>query len=359
MSCGVERDTTCKLTKGIISQTAGFLQLQDNPKVAEPISLMPREKFEMKLLTGSAHPKLAQEIADYIGVSLVDTTVTTFPDGESFVRINENIRGRDVFIIQPTCPPTNHNLMELLIMVDAARRASAARITAVIPFFGYARQDRKDQPRVPITAKLVANLLVAAGVNRVLTMDLHAQQLQGFFDIPMDHLYAAPVLIKYLRTKNLGDFVVVSPDVGGVKMASAYAQAMKVSLAIVVKRRISASETEAKYVIGEIEGKNVLIVDDITETAGTLLAAAKILRAAGAANIYAMVSHAVLTELAAERLCNSEIKELVTTDSVPKATLEGCPLHVCSIAPLMGEGIKRIHDDESVTSLFEINGKSV
>lgn len=319
---------------------------------------MSHDKFEMKLLTGSAHPELAREIAGYIGTPLVDTTVTTFPDGESFVRINENIRGRDVFIIQPTCPPANHNLMELLIMVDAARRASAARITAVIPFFGYARQDRKDQPRVPITAKLVANLLVAAGVNRVLTMDLHAQQLQGFFDIPMDHLYAAPVLIKHLRTKKLGDLVVVSPDVGGVKMASAYAQAMKASLAIVVKRRISASETEAQYVIGEVEGKNVLIVDDITETAGTLLAAAKILRSAGAADIYAMVSHAVLTDIAAGRLHDSEIKELITTDSVPRPNLEGCPLWVCSVASLMGEGIKRIHDDESVTSLFEINGQS-
>ncbi len=317
-----------------------------------------RAKSEMKLLTGSAHPELAREIADYIGVPLGDTTVTMFPDGETFVRINENIRGRDVFIIQPTCPPTNHNLMELLIMVDAARRASAARITAVIPFFGYARQDRKDQPRVPITAKLVANLLVAAGVNRVLTMDLHAQQLQGFFDIPMDHLYAAPVLIKYLRTKNLDDLVVVSPDVGGVKMGSAYAQALKAGLAIVVKRRISASETEAQYVIGEVEGKNVLLVDDMTETAGTLLAAAKILRAAGAKDIYAMVSHAVLTDLAAERLRGSEIKQLVTTNSVPVAKLDGCPLQVCSVAGLMGEGIKRIHDDESVTSLFEINGQT-
>ncbi len=317
-----------------------------------------REKSEMKILTGSAHPELAREIADYIGVPLGDATVTMFPDGETFVRINENIRGRDVFIIQPTCPPTNHNLMELLIMVDAARRASAARITAVIPFFGYARQDRKDQPRVPITAKLVANLLVAAGVNRVLTMDLHAQQLQGFFDIPMDHLYAAPVLIKYLRTKDLADLVVVSPDVGGVKMGSAYAQALKAGLAIVVKRRVSASETEAQYVIGEVEGKNVLLVDDMTETAGTLVGAARILRAAGAKEIYAMVSHAVLTDLAAERLRGSEIKELVTTNSVPAVQLDGCPLKICSVAALMGEGIKRIHDDESVTSLFDINGQS-
>ncbi|MBE2179165.1 MAG: ribose-phosphate pyrophosphokinase [Chthoniobacterales bacterium] len=310
----------------------------------------------MRLLTGTAHPQLARAIADYIGVPLGDATVSTFPDGETFVKINENIRGRDVFIIQPTCPPTNQNLMELLILVDAARRASAARITAVIPFFGYARQDRKDQPRVPITAKLVANLLVAAGVNRLLTMDLHAQQLQGFFDIPVDHLYALPVLLRYVRAKNISDLVVVSPDVGGVKMASAYAQVLRAGLAIVVKRRISATETEAQHVIGEVEGRNVLLVDDLTETAGTLAGAAKMLRAAGARDIYAMVSHAVLTPMAGERLRNSEIKELVATDSVPVPRLEGCHITTCSVAELLGEGIKRIHDDESVTSLFEING---
>lgn len=316
------------------------------------------DRSEMMLLTGSAHPQLAREIAEYIGVPLGNATVSSFPDGETFVKINENIRGRDVFIIQPTCPPTNQNLMELLIMVDAARRASAARITAVIPFFGYARQDRKDQPRVPITAKLVANLIVAAGVDRVLTMDLHAQQLQGFFDIPMDHLYAAPVLIKYLRTKEIRDLVVVSPDVGGVKMASAYAQAMGAGLAIVIKRRISATETEAQHVIGEVEGKNVLLVDDLTETAGTLLGAARILRAAGARDVYALVSHAVLTEPASGRLREAEIRELVTTNSVPVPPMDGCPITVCSVASLMGEGIKRIHHDESVTSLFEINGQS-
>jgi len=314
-----------------------------------------RRTPEMRLLTGTAHPQLAREIADYIGVPLGDATVSSFPDGETFVKINENVRGRDVYIIQPTCPPTNQNLMELLILVDAARRASAARITAVIPFFGYARQDRKDQPRVPITAKLVANLLVAAGVNRVLTMDLHAQQLQGFFDIPVDHLYALPVLLKYIRAKNLQDLVVVSPDVGGVKMASAYAQTLKAGLAIVVKRRISATETQAEHVIGEVEGKNVLLVDDLTETAGTLAGAAKILRKAGAKDVYAMVSHAVLTQMAGERLRDSEIKELVTTNSVPVPQLEGCSISVCSVAGLLGEGIKRIHEDESVTSLFEIS----
>lgn len=316
-----------------------------------------RSSPEMKIVTGTAHPQLAQSICDYLGVPLGDATVTSFPDGESFVKINENIRGRDVFIVQPTCPPTNQNLMELLIMVDAARRASAARITAVIPFFGYARQDRKDQPRVPITAKLVANLIAAAGVDRVLTMDLHAQQLQGFFDIPVDHLYALPVMMNYLRSLGLGDLVIVSPDVGGVKMASAYAQALDAGLAIVVKRRKSATEIEAVTIIGEVEGKNVIIVDDLTETAGTLVGAAKMLRSHGAKNIYAGVSHAVLTDLAVERLKSSEIKELITTDSVPVRAESDARVKVLSVAELLGEGIRRIHDDESVSSLFDIKNK--
>ncbi len=318
-----------------------------------------RRAPEMKIVTGTAHPSLAKAICSHLGVELADATVSSFPDGESFVKINENIRGRDVFIVQPTCPPTNQNLMELLIMVDAARRASADRITAVIPFFGYARQDRKDQPRVPITAKLVANLLVAAGVNRVLTMDLHAQQLQGFFDIPVDHLYALPVMMEYWQSIGLGDLVIVSPDVGGVKMASAYAQKLGAGLAIVVKRRKSATETEAVTVIGEVEGKNVIIVDDITETAGTLTGAAKILRAHGAMNIYAGVSHTVLTDLAVERLKSSEIKELITTDSTPVGANSDARVKVLSVAKLLGEGIRRIHDDESVSSLFDIKNPKI
>src|SRR6266571_4668318 len=218
-----------------------------------------RSQTEMKIFCGSAHRQLAQRICAFIGVPLGDATVSSFPDGETFVKIDENIRGRDVFFVQPTCPPTNQHLMELLIMVDAARRASAARITAVIPFFGYARQDRKDQPRVPITAKLVANLLVAAGVNRVLTMDLHAQQVAGFFDIPVDHLFAAPVILQYLQSKNLNNPVVVSPDVGGLKMANAYAQALNASLAIVAKRRKSPTEVAATSIIGEVEGRPVIL----------------------------------------------------------------------------------------------------
>jgi ribose-phosphate pyrophosphokinase len=315
---------------------------------------MIRSSLELKIVSGSAHPRLAADICAYLGVPPCDATVSSFPDGETFVKINENIRGRDVFIIQPTCPPTNQNLMELLILVDAARRSSSARITAVIPFFGYARQDRKDQPRVPITAKLVANLLAAAGVQRVLTMDLHAQQLQGFFDIPVDHLYALPVMIHYLQDLGLGDLVVVSPDVGGVKMASAYAETLKAGLAIVVKRRLSATEIEAVTVIGEVEGKNVILVDDLTETAGTLVGAAGIWREQGARDIYAGVSHAVLTDLAVERLKSSEIKELITTDSVPVRTDVNSRVKVLSVAELLGEGIRRIHDDESVSSLFDI-----
>jgi len=311
---------------------------------------------EMKIFSGSAHRDLAQRICDCVGVPLGDATVTSFPDGETFVKINENIRGRDVYIVQPTCPPTNQNLMELLIMVDAARRASAARITAVMPFFGYARQDRKDQPRVPITAKLVANLIVAAGVNRVLTMDLHAQQLQGFFDIPVDHLYALPVLLKYLRSRDISDLVVVSPDVGGLKMANAYSQAMKAGLAIVTKRRLSATQVESVHIIGDVQGKNVLMVDDLTETAGTLASAAAILKRNGAKDIYAGVSHAVLTDKAFERLRNSEIKELITTNSTPVKSTPECPITTLCVAELLAEGINRIHSDESVSSLFDVAG---
>jgi len=309
---------------------------------------------ELRIFSGTSHPELAEEIADHLGVRQSDTTVTQFPDGETFVKINENIRGRDIFIVQPTSPPTNENLMELLIMVDAAKRASAKRITAVIPFFGYARQDRKDQPRVPITAKLVANLLTAAGVDRVLTMDLHAGQIQGFFDIPVDHLYAKPVLIRYLRDKELTDnLVVVSPDVGGMKMAHSYSKALECPLAIVAKNRVSATEVEAISLIGEVEGCNVLLVDDISETAGTLTSAAKLLRAHGAKRIFAGVSHAVLSEQGQERIAESEIEELISTNSTPYAI--GEKVTVVSIAELLAEAIRRIHLEESVTSLFDIS----
>lgn len=308
----------------------------------------------MKLISGTAHRALAEHIAENLNHPLSDVEVTAFPDGESFVKINENIRGEDVFIIQPTCPPSNHNVMELLIMVDAARRASAGRIIAVMPFFGYARQDRKDQPRVPISAKLVANLITSAGVSRVLTMDLHAPQIQGFFDIPVDHLYAKPVLLSDLRERHpdTSNLTVVSPDVGGVKMARAYADALGAELAIVAKHRVSATRVEAMNVIGEVEGRDVLLVDDMTETAGTLTAAADILHKHGAKRIFAGVSHAIMSDLAQKRLEESAIEELITTDSVPQA--HGPKIHTVSIAPLLGEAIRRIHGGQSVTSLFSV-----
>ena len=310
----------------------------------------------MKVFSGTANEPLARAICKSVGTELGKCTVTPFPDGETFVKIEENVRGEDVFIIQPTSPPTNHNLMELFIMVDALRRASASRITAVMPFYGYARQDRKDQPRVPITAKLVANLLVASGVNRVLTMDLHAQQIQGFFDIPVDHLYAAPVMYEYLKKKKLKDLVVVSPDAGGIKMAHAYAQTLESDLAIVAKRRKSATEVESVAVIGEIDGKNVLLVDDLTETAGTLTAAAAILKKKGAKQVMACVSHALLSDTGVERLRKSSIDELITTDTVQRPAIDGVKITTLSVAGLLGEAIKRIHNNSSVNSLFEFKG---
>ncbi len=310
----------------------------------------------MKLFTGTAHPALANGIASYLKSHLADVSVTAFPDGETFVKINENIRGEDVYIIQPTCPPTNHNLMELMIMVDAAKRSSAGRINAVIPFFGYARQDRKDQPRVPITAKLVADLLSAAGVDRVVTMDLHAAQIQGFFNIPVDHLYGKPIVIRELRERfgeDCSNLTVVSPDVGGVKIARAYSDALGARLAIVAKHRVSATEVEAMQVIGDVEGRDVVLVDDMTETAGTLCAAAEILKAGGANRIFAAVTHAVIGELGHERIENSVIEEVITTDSTP-VNARG-KVKPVSIAPILGEAIQRIHNGESVTSLFDLD----
>ena len=310
----------------------------------------------MKIFSGTSNQPLAQSICKSIGTEMGKCTVSSFPDGETFVKIEENVRGEDVFLVQSTSPPTNHNLMEMFIMIDALRRASASRITAVLPFYGYARQDRKDQPRVPITAKLVANLIVAAGANRVLTMDLHAQQIQGFFDIPVDHLYAAPVMYKYLRDKNLKNLVVVSPDVGGIKMAHAYSQVLEAGLAIVAKRRKSATEVESMTIIGEVRGKCVLMVDDLTETAGTLTTAGALLKSKGAKQVLACVSHAILNDLGVERLRKSVIDELITTDTVLRPSIRGVKITTLSVAGLLGEAIKRIHNNSSVTSLFEFKG---
>ena len=310
----------------------------------------------MKIFSGTSNPALATAIANSVDTEVGKCTISAFPDGETFVKIEENVRGEDVYVVQSTSPPTNHNLMELFIIMDALRRASASRITAVIPFYGYARQDRKDQPRVPITAKLVANLLVAAGANRILTMDLHAQQIQGFFDIPVDHLYAAPVMYDYLRKKAIENLVIVSPDVGGLKMAYAYSQVLDSSLAIVAKRRKSATEVESMAIIGEIRGKNVLMVDDLTETAGTLTNAADLLRKKGAKKIFACVSHAILNDTGVERLRKSKIDELITTDTVLRPPIDGVRITTLSVAGLLGEAIKRIHSNSSVTSLFEFKG---
>jgi len=310
----------------------------------------------VKIFAGTSNLPLATSIAKSIGTELGNCTVSAFPDGETFVRIEENVRGEDVFLVQSTSPPSNHHLMEMFIIMDALRRASASRITAVLPFYGYARQDRKDRPRVPITAKLVANLLVAAGANRILAMDLHAQQIQGFFDIPVDHLYAAPVMYEYLKTKRLENLVVVSPDVGGLKMAHAYSQVLEAGLAIVAKRRKNASEIESMTVIGEIRGKTVLLVDDLTETAGTLTVAAALLKRKGAKKIFACVSHAILNDLGIQRLRKSNIDELITTDTVLRPVIDGIKITTLSVAGLLGEAIKRICSNSSITSLFEFKG---
>ena len=310
----------------------------------------------LKIFAGNSNRPLAEEMCRSMGVPLGEATVTSFPDGESFVKINENVRGHDVYIVQSTCPPTNHHLVELLIMIDAARRASAQRITAVLPFYGYARQDRKDQPRVPITAKLVANLLVSAGANRILTMDLHSQQIQGFFDIPVDHLFASPVFFEHLsKTMKRDNLVVCSPDVGGMKMAAAYADVLGADLALVAKKRKSATKVEAINVVGEVQGRDILLVDDITETAGTLCAAAKILREHGAQSIRAAVSHCILNDVAVERLKSGLIDELITTNTTPIEP-RGLPITVLSVASILGQAIHRINTNESVTSLFRIKG---
>jgi len=309
----------------------------------------------LKIFTGNSNRPLAEEICKHIGIPLGQASVTSFPDGESFVRIEENVRGQDIYLIQSTCTPTNHHLMELLIMIDAAKRASAKRITAVIPFYGYARQDRKDQPRVPITAKLVADLLTSAGAHRVLTMDLHSQQIQGFFNIPVDHLFASPVIFKYLEKFRVENLVVCSPDVGGMKMAAAYAGALGTGLGMVWKKRTSATTVETVNIVGDIVGKDVLIVDDITETAGTLVNAAKLLRANGAKSVRAAVSHALLSSMAYERLGAGDIDELITTNSIP-VDPKGLPITVLSVAELLAQAIMRINNNESVTSLFKVKG---
>ena len=311
----------------------------------------------MKLITGNSNIDLALAISKHIGIKLANASVRKFSDNEIFVEINENIRGEDVFIIQSTSHPANDHLMELLITIDAAKRGSAKRITAVIPYFGYARQDRKTGPRTPISAKLVANLITSAGANRVLTMDLHAGQIQGFFDIPLDNIFAAPPLIKDMKKvfKDNSDLVIVSPDVGGVVRARAFAKRLDASLVIVDKRREKAGESEVMNIIGNVAGKSCILLDDIADSAGTLCNAAKALKNNDAKEIYSYVSHGVLSGKAVTKIENSEIKELIITDSIQasKEVKNAKNIRHISIAPLMGEAISRINSDSSVSALFD------
>ena len=309
----------------------------------------------MKIFSGSSNPELAKAIAAHLGEDLAPVDLVNFPDGETFVRVKNSVRGQDVFVVQSVCGRPNEMLMELLILIDALRRASADRITAVLPIYGYARQDRKDQPRVPITAKLVANLLVAAGANRVLTMDLHAEQIVGYFDIPVDHLHATPVIYKYLASKEFANPVVVSPDTGSVKKAYAYSQLFKCGLAITAKQRKGADDVEAYSLVGDVEGKDVIMVDDLTSTCGTLIAAAKQCADHGARSIHAAVTHGLLNETGLARLKASPITELIVTDTVPQHEYAAdARITTLSVAELFGEAIRRIHNNESVNSLFAI-----
>ncbi len=312
---------------------------------------MPRD---LKLLTGNSNPGLAKEIAEYIGQELSQATVTTFSDGETRVRIDENVRGGDVFLIQSCCHPVNTSIMELLLLIDAVKRSSASKITAVIPYYGYGRQDRKDQPRVPISAKLIADLLTVAGANRILTMDLHAGPIQGFFNIPVDHLYAMPVLLDYIKKQHVSDMVIVSPDAGGVERARAFAKRLNSSLAIIDKRRESPNQAEVMNIIGDVKDKHALLFDDMIDTAGTIVQTAQTCLDNGALSVWAGCTHPVLSGPALERLEGSCLREVLVTNTIPlNGKDQRCSkLKALSVAPLLGEAILRIHREESVTSLF-------
>lgn len=309
---------------------------------------------DLKVISGNAHQELAKEIAAHLDISLTSADVRKFSDGEIFVEVQENVRGADVFVVQPTCTPVNDHLMELVIMVDALRRASARRITAVVPYYGYARQDRKNAPRVPISAKVVAEMFMAVGVRRVLCMDLHAGQIQGFFNIPVDHLYAAPVLLDYIEQTFDEEVIMVSPDAGGVERTRAFAKRLNSGLAIIDKRRDKPNECEAMHVIGDVEGKTAILMDDMVDTAGTLCAGAATLLANGAKEVHACCSHPVLSGPAIDRIRDSKLKSLVVTNSIPlngKATECG-KIKVLSVSKLLADAINRIHNEDSVSSLF-------
>jgi ribose-phosphate pyrophosphokinase len=306
------------------------------------------------LFAGNANPELAQEIASHLGMQVGGSRVKQFADGEIYLQILENVRGADVFVIQPTCTPVERNLMELLLMLDALKRASAGRITAVLPYYGYARQDRKDKPRVPISARLVAALLETAGADRVLTLDLHAAQIQGFFDIPVDHLFASPVMIEYFKAQNAPGMTVVSPDAGGVERARAFAKRLNAPLAIIDKRREEANVAEVMNVVGEVRGRNCLLVDDLIDTAGTLVKGAEALMEKGAVSVSACATHAVLSGPAVQRIEESRLKEVVVTNSIPlsEAGKKSSRIKSLSIAQLMADAIRSIHEETSVSVLF-------
>jgi len=309
---------------------------------------------DLKIFSGNAHPKMAEEIALHLKISVSKADLRKFSDGEIFVEIKENVRGTDVFVVQPTCTPVNDHLMELVIMVDALRRASARRITAVVPYYGYARQDRKNAPRVPISAKVVAEMFMAVGVRRVLCMDLHAGQIQGFFNIPVDHLYAAPVILRHIKENFDDDVIMVSPDAGGVERTRAFAKRLNSGLAIIDKRRDKPNECEAMHVIGDVKGKTAILMDDMVDTAGTLCAGAKTLLENGAREVHACCSHPVLSGPAIERLRNSALKTLVVTNSIPlRGEALNCDkIKVLSVSNLLADAINRIHNEDSVSSLF-------
>jgi ribose-phosphate pyrophosphokinase len=316
--------------------------------------LMPTGFGELKIFSGSAHPQLAKEIADFLGIPVGQARLRRFPDSEVSFQIDENIRGTDVFIVQPTSNPVDEHLMEMLVMIDAFRRSSAARITAVVPYYGYARQDRKDKPRVPISAKLVANLISAAGTQRVLTMDLHKAQIQGFFDIPVDHLFAAPVIIEYLARLNYPKLTIVSPDAGGAERARAYAKRLDAELAVIDKRRTEDGTAEVMNVIGGVEGRTCILQDDLIDTAGTIQKAATALKTAGAGRVLACAVHGVLSGPAIERIENSPVDQLIVTNTIPLgADAQQCKkIVVLSVARLLGQAIRSIHEETSVSSLF-------
>lgn len=307
---------------------------------------------QLKIFAGSSHPKLAKDLCDYLGTELVDADITKFEDGEISVRIHETVRGADVFVVQPTSPPVNENLMELLVIIDALRRASARRITAVIPYYGYARQDRKARPRDPITSKLVANLLTQAGARRVLAIDFHAPQIQGFFDIPVDHLYASPIMIDYFKDFKRSDLIAVAPDVGSVKRVRSFAETLNIPMAIIDKRRPKPNIAEVMNVIGEVDNKNVILLDDIIDTAGTITAAAEVLKEKGAKEVYACGTHALFSGPAIKRLQKAPITKIVVTNTIAQKEYKLDNLEVLSIAPLVGEAIDRIFKDLSVSVLF-------